>query len=208
MSNFGDHYNDWQKKRIEAITNYYTLEFFNGKTLLELGCGHGDIGAVFASLGANVTFLDAREEHLRECVEKYADSRTICMDLDNEWPPGIYDVIFHLGTLYHLKDYKDTLQKCKTSCQHLVLETEVLDSTDSTCISVEEPSCYDQAFNGVGNRPTTKAVEDFLTFLNFKFERVTDNRCNSGFHYYDWEEQNTMEWQHGLRRFWFCKNMN
>lgn len=208
MSSFGVHYGDWQEKRIKAITDYYSPDFFKGKTLLELGCGHGDIGAVFAELGADVTFLDARKEHLLECVEKYPGSRTVCMDLDNEWPPGAYDVIFHLGTLYHLKDYRGSLQKCATSCKHLVLETEVLDSSDSTWITVEEPDRYDQAFNGVGNRPTTKAVEDLLSTLNFKFERVPDDRCNSGFHKYDWQEQNTMEWQHGLRRFWFCENMN
>lgn len=208
MLSFGEHYGEWQEKRIDAIIQYYGPEFFKSKTLLELGCGHGDIGAAFVALGAEVTFLDAREEHLRACVEKYPGAHTLCMDLDNEWPPGKYDIIFHLGTLYHLKDYKDSLEKSAKSCQYLILETEVLDSVDNTWVPIEEPDRYDQAFNGIGNRPTTKAVEDLLSSLGFEFERVMDDRCNSGFHCYDWEEQNTMEWRHGLRRFWFCKNMN
>lgn len=208
MTEFGYHYGEWQEKRIQAITEYYGTEFFSGKTLLELGCGHGDIGIAFAKLGADVTFVDAREEHLVKCRENYPSAKTLCIDLDNGWPPGNYDIIVHLGTLYHLKDYKDSLEKCATSCQYLVLETEVLDSTDNTWIAVEEDERHDQAFNRIGNRPTTKAVEDLLTSLNFEFERIKDDRCNSGFHNYDWEEQNTMKWRHGLRRFWFCKNMN
>ena len=36
------------------------FDFFKGKKILELGAGHGDIGAFFAELGADVLCLDGR----------------------------------------------------------------------------------------------------------------------------------------------------
>jgi ubiquinone/menaquinone biosynthesis C-methylase UbiE len=203
---FDDHYVEWREKRINAIVDHYGLDFLRGKTMLEVGCGYGDIGGFFAAEEVEVTCSDAREEYLIECAERYPDVKTIVADLDKEWPPGTYDIVLHLGVLYHLADYKQTIRDACRCCTHLVLETEVLNSSELTTLPLEE-SGYDQAFNGVGNRPTQAAVEKILDDCGFIYEMVVDDRCNSGFHSYDWEIDESKEWHHGLRRFWFCKKV-
>jgi cyclopropane fatty-acyl-phospholipid synthase-like methyltransferase len=201
---FNDHYDEWRAKRIAAIENHYGTEFFKGRTLLEIGCGYGDIGAYFERLGAIVTCSDAREEHLARCSQLHPNVTTLCVDLDKEWPFQKYDIILHMGVLYHLKDYKATIKKAFDSCDHLALETEVLNTTETKAVSTNEDG-YDQAFNGVGVRPSPKAVEETLDECGFTYEMITDNRCNSRFHIYDWEVDDSGVWKHGLRRFWFCK---
>ena len=47
---FNDHYIDWRIKRISKILELYDKDFFNNKSILELGCGLGDIGKEFISL--------------------------------------------------------------------------------------------------------------------------------------------------------------
>jgi hypothetical protein len=41
---FKGHYNNWRKTRIDKILSIFDKEFFKGKTVLELGAGHGDFG--------------------------------------------------------------------------------------------------------------------------------------------------------------------
>jgi hypothetical protein len=43
-----------------------------------------------------------------------------------------------------------------------------------------------------------------LAGANWHYQRLRDNRCNAGFHHYDWTVTNTGETRNGLRRFWFC----
>ena len=42
----------------------YGIDYFKNKNVLELGGGHGEIGAFFAELGANVLCLDGREQNV------------------------------------------------------------------------------------------------------------------------------------------------
>jgi SAM-dependent methyltransferase len=201
---FNDHYDDWRQKRIKAIENYYSVKFFNAKSILEIGCGYGDIGGHFANHNAVVTCSDAVQEYLIECKKRYPKVQTLQSDLDNNWPLGKYDIIFHMGVLYHLKDYQKTLKEATKSCTYLVLETEVINSLDSCFVNTNEDG-YDQAFNKVGVRPSQKAIEEILDECNFDYELVMDDRCNSGFHSYDWKLEDNKQYSHGLRRFWFCK---
>ena len=61
---FANHYINWRISRLNAIKKYILPEYFKSKTLLELGCGHADIGNMFHELGAIVTSSDVRKEHL------------------------------------------------------------------------------------------------------------------------------------------------
>jgi SAM-dependent methyltransferase len=203
---FSSHYVEWRQARIAAIRAHYGDRFFAGKTLLELGCGHGDIGAAFAALGAHVTCCDAREEHLAVVRARSPHIATVRADLDREWPLQRYDIILHLGLLYHLEPTHASLRRCCGSCTHLVLETEVCDSSDPELVLIAAEEGYDQAFSGTGCRPSARRVERVLAHEGMIVDRVVDSRCNSGIHIYDWPIRETHGAPEGLRRFWFALN--
>jgi len=204
---FSEHYVDWREKRINAIIQHYGQEFFAGKKVLELGCGYGEIGAAFAHLGAKVTCSDARPEHLDVVRQRHPKVQTVQADLDRGWPfKGKWDLILHLGLLYHLRAPEPSILWACEAGQHVVLETEVCDSLDPRLILRTQESGYDQANNGRGCRPSTGCIETILGECDKIFDRLQDSSCNSGMHTYDWAELNTGSWRHGLRRLWFVSD--
>lgn len=201
---FNMHYVDWRQRRIDAILQHYGDAFFAGRTLLELGCGYGDIGAAFAERGARVTCCDAREEHLEVLSRRYPHLTPVRADLNTEWPFGSFDIILHLGVLYHLEPTHLSLRHACRSASHLVLETEVCDSNGDLVFGTSEQG-YDQAVDGNGCRPSAPRVERFLREEGMTYERIADDRCNAGMHVYDWPVRNTGDFTHGQRRFWFAR---
>lgn len=207
---FSDHYEYWRLKRINAIINYFGEEWFYGKKILELGCGFGDIGKVFKmSFNCDVIFSEGRKENCDILRSRFPDNRIYQMNCENEWPfaeTESFDMIFHMGLLYHLDNFEFSLIKCLNSTNYLVLETEVSDSDDPEFALkiTEQTESYDQSMEGCGSRPSAAYIEQLLELHGWKFERVSDNRCNALFHTYDWEIKNTCTWQPGMRRFWFC----
>src|ERR1700682_2785847 len=103
---FGLHYEDWNRKRIKAIIDYYGVPFFKDKKILDLGCGHGDVAGAFSRLGANVTCVDARQENLNILKTKYPELNILKVNLEHEWPfNSKYDIVFSLALTCHLTDY-------------------------------------------------------------------------------------------------------
>lgn len=204
---FQNHYIDWRDKRIQCIVDYYGKDFFKNKKLLELGCGYGEIGAYLAKLGADVTCLDAREEHLKMLRIMYPFLETVQADLDNEWPfKDKFDVILYLGTLYHLKHFEKPLIRACKSAKHLVLESEVCDSDDPNMIIFTKERGYDQAFNESGNRPSQAYIEKVLRRCGMKYKLLKTSKYDTEDHKYNWKIQNTNKWENGLRRLWFAYN--
>ncbi len=187
-----------------CIQKYIGSEYFKSKTLLELGCGHGDNGHEFYKLGAIVTCSDARKEHIDVLKNKYPHLEASVVDCDNDNITDNYDIILHWGLLYHLNDIERHITNISQRCKVLLLETEVSDSDDTTFyIKTRESGC-DQAFNCIGTRPSESYVEKILTNSGFNYKIINDSILNAEFHKYDWDIKNTRKWQHGLRRFWIC----
>ncbi len=208
QAEFSGHYNYWRDKRVTAIISHFSPLWFKGKKILELGCGFGDIGAVFAALGAEVTCSEARQEHVDELKKRYSHMKAIKANMENEWPfEEQYDLILHLGLLYHLDNVHFSLEKSLAHSKYLVLETEVCDSDDPAKILKvnEDAGGYDQSFVGRGSRPSAEYIEAILQEHNASFKRVDDARANAIFHTYDWPVKNSNDWCHGLRRFWFVE---
>lgn len=204
---FNNYYSNWRVTRIRKILSLYGCEFFNQKTVLELGSGHGDIGAFFYCLGADVTCSDARQENLEVVQERHPYLKTVQADLDTEYPFEHFDVIIHFGVLYHLEDFKQHLIKCCKNCDHLILDTAVADSTDPNFVMFisETSKQVDQAFNGVGSRAGQALIEKIIKSAGMVSQRHDDPALNSDFHTYSWEVKDTSTWHNGQRRFWTCR---
>jgi SAM-dependent methyltransferase len=207
---FDDYYEIWREKRISVIRRKYPNKFFRNKTLLEVGCGFGDIGGYYKKLGANVTVQDARIDFVKQAKEKYPNLKCVVSDLDKGWCLGNYDIIIHFGVLYHLIDFKKAITDACEHCNVLILETEVIDSNENDWVTMDDSSGYDQAYNQVrkGTRPSPIAIQNVLKECSFTYEMYDGDLLNSNYHNYNWEIENTKQYSPGKRKFWFCVKEN
>lgn len=210
---FDGKYFNWNQKRIKGILDFYGSKFFQSKTILDLGCGHGDVGGSLHRLGADVTLLDARQEHLKVASKRYPGTKIIRADLDNHWPfqNKKFDVILDLDFICHLENYEDHLKKVCSITDLLILETVVCDHDDPfKVIKIQEDKlAYDLSVNGVGSIPTAAAIERVLSELGMDYQRLDSNIFNSGPYKYDWVSENAASYDSSKRRLWICtKNIS
>jgi hypothetical protein len=201
---FDRHYIPWTEARMACIEKYCALDIFNGKTLLELGCGFAHNGNRFRLLGANVTSSDARQEHLQIGAQLYPEIHFLRLDMDKDDIPQQYDIILHWGLLYHLREIENHLAKVANHCNILLLETEVSDSSDDTFYIEVNEGGYDQSYNEKGIRPSPTYVEKVLKKNGFNFQMILDPFFDTDSHQYSLPLQETKTWRHGFRRFWIC----
>lgn len=211
---FSGHYEAWRETRFAYILSRFGPDAFKGRSLLEMGAGHGILGSRFQELGAAVTCAEARADHVATGAARFPAQRFVCQNLEEDFRHlGIYDVVLHTGLLYHLAQPERHLRwLAEVTGEWLILETEVADSDDPEFILniAEQSEAYDQSFVGVGTRPSAAYIERVLRSAGFTVERCDDPRINSGFHRYDWPVTNSDtwrfgSWEHGLRRFWLCR---
>lgn len=208
---FTGKYLEWNKKRIKTIVDFYGQKYLYFKKVLDLGCGHGDVGGSLQRLGADVTFLDAREEHLKTTLKKFPGAKTIKHNIENKLPfmGKKFDIILDLDLICHIKDYENHIKNLCAITTHLVIETAVLDSNEVKCEFVQEnPTFYDLGVSGVGCVPTAAAIEKILLDCGMEFRRVDDPKLNLHDYVYDWEIKNTNSVDLRKRRLWFAKKIN
>lgn len=206
MTGFTHHYDHWRRVRIDKLHKIFGPDFFVGKSVMELACGHGDTGRELSELGASVTFVEGRQEHIDVLLGHKPDAETFCVDQDKSWSlDRKFDFVIHWGVLYHLNNWKEDLRCVLEHTNLMTLETEVADSNDPDFeIKVPEKG-FDQAINLTGSRPTAAMVEKHLTDLGATFVRYDDADLNSSFHQYNWPVRETKTWKAGRRRFWIVR---
>ena len=203
---FAGHYDGWRLSRMNGLDKYVSSDFWNNKTLFELGAGHSDIGFLFHQKGCKVTSSDIREEHLSVAKSKYPQLNIIKFDCDKDIINTHYDIILHWGVLYHINNIETNIENVCNMCDYLILETEVCVSDDIISVKVNEGG-YDQAFHSIGTRPSEKYVEQLLSKNGFEFKLIKDPILNSSIHKYDWDTIqgfNINMFNHGYRRYWIC----
>ena len=199
---FDNHYEAWRASRNAGITKYIDDSFFPGKTLLEVGAGYGHNGQMFHKKGCIVTCSDARSEHIVSGKLLHPHLDFCILDCEKDVLPPC-NILLHWGVLYHLQNIDDHFIKVANSCDYLFLETEVCDSSDSMVLQTEEVG-FDQAYSGIGSRPSPCYVESLLKKHGFAYKLILDPILNASFHKYDWNIENKGDWKHGLRRFWIA----
>ena len=120
-------YNTFQKTRLDRIFSLLGKEWFEGKSILELGAAHGDIGSKLIELGSEVSFSDIREEYLEEIFQNHPNNVNI-YKIDQNLPYNLnktFDLVLHLGVLYHLVNWENDLKNALNHTNCLILETEV-----------------------------------------------------------------------------------
>jgi len=207
---FAGHYHGWRITRINKIIQIFGEEYFDNKTLLELGCGFGDIGLYFEGLGSDVLFADGRGQHLAKIKERHRDKtiNIVCIDQDRRWNlKRRFDVILHMGVLYHLQHWRRDLKCALDHSDLIILESEVANSSNPRFSLKRSEFGYDQALHKVACRVSASNIEKELTNLGASFERYDDEDLNSGLHIYDWKVNRKLPiWEPArFRRFWIVK---
>jgi len=205
---FDGKYFDWNQKRIKGIVDHYGYKFFYGKKIADLGCGYADLSGTLYRLGAEITAVDARQEHLKIVSKKFPGIKVVRSNLEGPWPffSTKFDMVLDLGLVCHLASYEEHLKAVCASTTYLVLETAVCDSDDpNKCIQIAEgKDSYDLSFNGGGCRPSSAAIERVLAECGMSFKRIDSPKFNSGEYIYDWIGKNDETTSIYKRRMWFA----
>lgn len=99
----------------DEIAEYYNeilCRLTNGKRLLDMGCGTGNLSVRFAARGFDVIGQDASSEMLAIAAAKSAKIRWICQDMaQTEIGEPVDAVISTLDSINHLQS-ADEIEKC------------------------------------------------------------------------------------------------
>jgi SAM-dependent methyltransferase len=211
---FRERYDEWRIKRINKILELYGIDYFKGRTILELGSGLGDIGAFFAELGATTLCLDGRIQNVNFANLKHRkipNFKCQHFNLEHDFSEfGKFDLILNFGLLYHLKNVDSHLACCFKMSDDMLLETVVCDSTDpyKICFCDEDKSINEESLEGTGSRPSPFYVERIAGEHSFEVLRYfTDDLNIDNLYSYSWKHD-TGEHpgdNYRLRRFWRLK---
>jgi SAM-dependent methyltransferase len=213
---FHPSYEGWREKRLAKILEIYGAGFFAGRKVLELGAGHGDLGASLAKLGADVLCLDGRAQNVnfaRVKHRKAARLRFEQFNLENDFSRfGRFDLIVNFGLIYHLRNVEAHLRCCFSVADDILLESVVCDSTDPHAIffSPERTEVDEESLEGIGSRPSPFYIERLAAENSFAITRCFTADLNYTHQFrYDWEHRNDgrLSDDFVLRRFWRFKKV-
>ena len=204
---FDGKYFDWNQKKIKGILDFYGHQFFAHKRILDLGCGHGDISATLYRLGAEVTAVDARQEHLKVVSSRYPGIKLTRLNLNETFNfQHAFDLTLNLSLLCHLSNYEFNLRSTCAISNQLVLETAACDTSDPyKYIYLTDNINYDTSINGSITIPSIANIERILKECGMSFQRLDLPKFNSGPYYYNWLSENNNSYDYHKRRIWFCK---
>lgn len=200
-----------REKLYQAIIDYIPESCWRNQKVLEVGCGYGDLGNMFYLLGAKVTCFDARIEHIIGLKKIFPHLNGFVYKLSNDWPFIIsnFNIILHVGTLYHLLCPKESLIATCQSMKigsYLILETEYVNSFNEYVLVGIEQKGYNVAIDKYGFRPSHGAIEKILSENGMEFIRVTSNKYDSKYYKYSEELKNDNSINNReIRGIWLCK---
>lgn len=210
---FHRHYDEWLLRRVRKVLELYEGEF-KGARILELGGGLGDIGAIFAEMGAEVVSLEARRVNQRFANIKHRNIpgfKSVLGNVEDDFTHlGRFDLVINFGLLEVVKDPAAVLKGCVAVTNRVFVETQVCDSEDPNmvCLADLADTGCDSPLHGKSARPSPAWVEKVFKSVGFKVNRVLDADLNTRDqqHQYDWVlEKSTgptvVDISH--RRFWY-----
>jgi glycosyltransferase involved in cell wall biosynthesis len=203
------HKSDHKHGLAKCLIDHFGHGWFKDKVLLDAGSHHGDVGAAFWRLGANVLLVDARQEHLKLAAKKYPGIKTLQMDFDQSFPSGRFDICLATGIICHLKNFESFLRSACASANYLIVETAVCDSNDPYMCALlpDNKDVPDWSYNGFSSRPSPAMIERILTECKMTYKRLDINKLNVGKVAYDWQPANNNSCDTNKRRFWIaCKD--
>lgn len=102
---------------------------WEGKNVLEIGCGEGDLSSLMAYHGAIVTAIDYSEEAINIANHKYNLQNVIFQCADYKKIKNKYDRVVMQGVLEHMDNVYDTLKYIRENL--LTIDGDIITSSPS-----------------------------------------------------------------------------
>ena len=214
QGHFCPSYKEWRMKRIMKMLEVYELNYFKDKRILELGGGHGDIGAFFAEIGAGeVLSVDGRRNNVNfaNLKHRHIDNfKSIEIDLEKDFTHlGKFDIILNMGFIEVINNITNVLDCCVKLSNEIIVETLVCDSLIPKVITFDfNKDIIDCSVVGKSCRPSPMFIENYFKDKGYRCERFSTNNINTKYHKYDWMPKNDDSLEHngvGIRGFWKFK---
>lgn len=167
-------FNGWDNVRINQrrLEHLATLGLdIQGRSVLEVGAGIGNLTSFFVDRRCRVTSTDGREENLKVLAGRFPELETGRLDLDAPSAAGgVHDIVFCYGLLYHLARPAAAIEYLAGRASGMfIMETCVsFGSEVAVNLCDEDQQVVSQALAGVGCRPTRSWVVGELR-KHFKF---------------------------------------
>ena len=216
FGHFDSSYPEWRMHRIKKMISILGIDF-KGWRILELGGGHGEIGAFFAELGAEVVSAEGRLDNRNFANLKFRNIKNFkSVEFDGEKDfsfLGKFDLIINFGFIEVVENINNVLDCCSRMSNRIILDTLVCDSMDPECVltfTYDEIEYDDHPLHGRNcKRPSPAYIENFFAKAGFKCERHFTEDLNIDYFDYTWEHFNNMRTEVPtsvgitfLRRFW------
>jgi 2-polyprenyl-3-methyl-5-hydroxy-6-metoxy-1,4-benzoquinol methylase len=204
-----DHYRPWRMTRIRKILEIVDRPW-DGMKIVDLGGGQGDIGGLFASLGANVLSLEGRPANAAIANLRFQEHeyQSVVFDLEKDASHfGRFDLVLCLGVMEVVTNINGLMESCSRLADHVILETMVCDSLDAEKIMGVKLGAQnsDDPIAGMSLRPSPYYIEKFFESRGFEVHRHFTADLNAAQHRYDWAHKNDNSVRDGQRRFWSFK---
>jgi SAM-dependent methyltransferase len=186
------------------LTHLASLEIvLQGKTVLDIGCGVGDLAQFFVARGCRVVCVDGRSENISRLHQLYPDLQAHVANVETESLAGFgtFDIVFAYGLLYHLENPLAAWRNMGSVCQELLLlETMVCDHVEPILRMEDESGASSQGLKGLGCRPSPSYVVLALNRVGFPFVYAPQKPPEHPDFRFEW--RNKLDWQrngHNLR---------
>lgn len=178
--------------------------WFEGKRVLELGCGHGHVSKMLKNWGAEVLPTDGREWCVEATKYFWPDLDVRLLDQTKPYNLGRFDLVIHWGISYHLppEHWEYDLMYASSHADTMCYESEVVDSADPNYAQRYEDKGLDKSLTDVGTRLSAASIERCLRDIGCSFRRYDDKDLDNASTRYSWEETGDGVWRLGQRRFW------
>jgi SAM-dependent methyltransferase len=194
-----------------AAVDVFGVDAFKGKKVLELGAGYGYFGEKFRQLGADLTCLEGRPEHVDNGRVIHPNAKWINYDLDSGWPflvNNYFDVILHMGVLYHLERPETNLTDVCNSMKSgaiLVIETEFIDTDRPDAMFCLRLEGYNLSVRTFGCRPSHGMIVAILEGCGMDYTRVSSTKYDSPMYIYSLPRKNDNHFDRADRQIWLCR---
>ena len=208
-------YGELRTRRISKILEIFGTDF-KGQKILELGGGTGEMGAFFASLGADVVSAEYQQQNRDFANIKYGsikNFKSIFFDAEKKFTSlGRFDLIICTSFLEVIQDLDNVIKNMVQMTDNVILETQVSDSIDPLFIRyVERGNTTDTCVVGkLGSQPSPAYIERVFIEHGWTFDRHFTKDLDTKVFDFSWEHKNdgaedSYPGPRALRRFWHFK---